>query len=62
MPSASGGQEILVVSGGKGYIFNAPLQFHPDAFALTMSPLANRMDVLYGVGTVRPNLAVRVSP
>ena len=38
----------------------APLQFHPDAFALTMSPLANRMDVLYGVGTIRPNLAARV--
>ena len=36
-----------------------PLMLHPDAFKMLFNPPI-RMDVLYGVGVMRPDLACRL--
>ena len=36
------------------------LAFHAKAFSIVMDPLPTRWDVIYGWGTFRPEMAVRV--
>ncbi len=40
--------ELLIVSGGRGYVYCGvpPFEFHPQAFALTMAPLLEQQRTL----------------